>query len=149
MESILRALVVYAFLMLVYRVTGRRSLSEISTFDLVLTLIISESIQEALIDDDKSMTNSFLIVTALMGFNLLLSFVRTRNERIDRVMEGLPVVIYADGTLYTERMQKEHVDEGDILEAARGQGIASLDDVQYAVLETSGKVTVVPKPSSS
>lgn len=146
MDAILRGVVVYLLLLIIFRIAGRRSLAEITTFDLVLTLIISESIQQALIDGDDSLTNAFLVVIALIGTDILLSQVKLRWPRVEHVLQGLPLVILEHGKPLTERMNRERVDEQDILHAAREQeGLRSLEDLDYAVLETSGDITVVPK----
>ena len=146
MDAILRGVVVYLLLLVIFRIAGRRSLAEVTTFDLVLTLIISEAIQQALIDGDDSLTNAFLIVIALVGTDILLSHVKQRWPKVERVLQGVPLVILEHGKPIRERMDPERVDDQDILQAARHQeGLRSLDDLDYAVLETSGDITVVPK----
>ncbi|MBA3659010.1 MAG: DUF421 domain-containing protein [Gemmatimonadales bacterium] len=146
MSSVMRAVVVYLFLLALFRLAGKRSLSQVTTFDLVLTLIISEAVQQALISDDNSMTNAFLLVLTLVGLDILLSFIKQRSQRLSRLLDGTPVVVVEDGRLLRDRMKRERVDEGDILHAAREhQGLASLDEIAYAVVERSGGITVVPK----
>ena len=146
MDAILRGVVVYLLLLLIFRIAGKRSLSQVTTFDLVLTLIISESIQQALLDGDNSLTNAFLVVIALVGTDILLSHVKQRWPRVERVLQGMPLVILEGGKPIAGRLDRERVDEEDILHAARQQeGLRSLEDLDYAVLETSGDITVVPK----
>lgn len=148
MSSVSRAVVVYIFLLVLFRLAGKRSLSQVTTFDLVLTLIISEAIQQALIFNDNSITNAFLLVLTLVGMDILLSLVKQRSARINRLLEGAPVVIMEEGRLHQDRMRQERVDVGDILHAARErEGLASLDQIAYAVVERSGGITVVPKES--
>ncbi len=149
MDSVLRALVVYGFLILLFRISGKRSLAQITTFDLVLGLIISEALQQAMIDGDDSMTNAFLVVTTLIGANILMSVWKQRSEFIERVVDGAPVVVFADGKLLVDRMARERVDEEDILQAGRQLlGLSSLDQVRYAVVERDGTISVVPKESA-
>jgi uncharacterized membrane protein YcaP (DUF421 family) len=149
-DSVLRALAVYAFLILLFRISGKRSLAQITTFDLVLGLIISEALQQAMIDGDDSMTNAFLVVTTLIGANIFMSNLKQRSEAVERVVDGAPVVIYADGRLLTDRMARERVDEEDILQAGRQLlGLSSLDQVRYAVVERDGTISVVPKQGVS
>ena len=146
MDAILRGVVVYLLLLLIFRIAGKRSLSQVTTFDLVLTLIISESIQQALLDGDDSLTNAFLVVIALVGTDILLSHVKQRWPRVEHVLQGRPLVILEGGKPIADRLDRERVDEEDILHAARQQeGLRSLADLDYAVLETSGDITVVPK----
>jgi uncharacterized membrane protein YcaP (DUF421 family) len=150
MDSVLRAFTVYLFLLVIFRVAGKRSLSQVTTFDLVLGLIISEALQQAMIDNDDSMTNSFVVVTTLVGLNVLMSSMKQRSDRVERLLEGAPVVVFEDGALLPRPMDKERVDEADILNAGRSQhGITSLDDVDYAVVERSGDVTVMPKEGAT
>ena len=148
MDSVLRALAVYIVLLFILRLAGSRTLAEITTFDFVLILIISEAIQQALIDDDNSMINSFLLVTTLVGLNVLMSLLKQRSQRVERILDGTPLLLVERGKIHADRMQRERVDEADVLEAARElQGISSLGDIDYAVLEKNGQVTVIPKQS--
>lgn len=145
MAPIIRAAAVYLFLLLLFRLAGKRSLGSITTFDLVLTLIISEAVQQALIDNDNSLTNAFLLVTTLVGLNVGFSLLKQRSPRLDRWMEGNPVVLMQHGRLLDEPMRKERVDELTILEAAREHhGIPRLDHIAYAVVEPDGHVSVIP-----
>jgi uncharacterized membrane protein YcaP (DUF421 family) len=145
MAPIIRATAVYLFLLLVFRIAGKRSLGSVTTFDLVLTLIISEAVQQALIDNDNSLTNAVLLVTTLIGLNVAFSLLKQRSPRVDRWMEGNPVVLMRDGKLLEDAMRRERVDELTILGAARERhGIPNLDHVAFAVVETDGKVSVIP-----
>lgn len=145
MDTILRASVVYFLLLAVFRLSGKRTLGDLTSFDLILTLIVSEAIQQALVDGDNSMTNGLLSVTTLVGLNILISVLKQRWPRFERVLEGTPTVIY-DGKWYHRRMDKERVDESDVLAAARHQhGVDSIDEIRMAVVEKDGSVTVIPR----
>ena len=146
MESIIRAAVVYVVLLLLFRISGKRSLAEVTSFDLVLLLIISEATQQAMIDNDNSMTNSLLLVATLIGMNILLSVVTKRWKTFDKLVEDVPLVILRNGEPIRERMRKERIDENDIKEAAREtQGLERLDPIKFAILERAGHITIVPK----
>lgn len=146
MDTVLRGLVVYGFLLLVFRAAGKRSVAEITTFDFVLLLIISEAVQEALIDGDSSITNAFLLIITLVGFDILISVLKQRWPRFDRWVDGAPLVVMEDGKLLQERMKKARVDVADILSAARAaHGLERLDQIKYAVLERNGGISVIPK----
>ena len=148
MDSVVRAAIVYLVLLL-FRLVGKRSLAETGVFDFVLLLIISEAVQQALIDGDDSMTNAFLIVLTLLGLNVGISLLKQRSPLIERLVDDVPLVILADGRPLKELMNKARVDEKDILQAARQQeGLERLDQIKYAVLERSGGISVVPKPTS-
>jgi uncharacterized membrane protein YcaP (DUF421 family) len=146
MESILRGALTYLFIWFVFRLTGRRTLAQITTFDAVLLLIISETAQAALTDDDHSFTNSALLILTILGMDVLLSFVKRKWPLVERWMDGAPLLILNQGVLDRETMQRERVDENDILHAARAtQGAHRLDQIEFAVLEPTGEVTVILK----
>jgi uncharacterized membrane protein YcaP (DUF421 family) len=146
MDTVLRGLMVYGFLLLVFRAAGKRSVAEITTFDFILLLIISEAVQEALIDGDSSITNAFLLIITLVGFDILISVLKQRWPRFDRWVDGAPLVVMEDGKLLQERMKKARVDVADILSAARAaHGLERLDQIKYAVLERNGGISVIPK----
>ena len=146
MESVIRGLLVYFFLLIVFRISGKQTLSETSNFDLVLLLIISETTQQAMVDNDHSMTNAALLILTLVGAAVLLSVIKQWSPTVDRWIDGMAVVLIKEGKLEHQRMNRERVDENDILEAAREQqGLESIGQIKFAVLERGGKITVVPK----
>lgn len=149
MESILRGAATYMFVWLIFRVTGKRTLAQITTFDAVLLLIISETTQAALIDDDNSFTNSVLLILSMLGLDVLFSCIKQKYPAVEKVMDGVPILVVNRGELVRHAMEKERIDEADILHAARDkQGLASLDDVEYAILEQTGEITIIPKKAS-
>jgi uncharacterized membrane protein YcaP (DUF421 family) len=146
MESVIRAAVVYLVLLVLFRMAGKRCLAEVTTVDLVLLLIISEAVQQAMIANDNSMTNAFLLVSTLIGLNILFSIVAKRWPFFDNLIDDVPLIIVRDGKLLQDRMQKERVAESDILEAARAhEGLERLEQIKYAILERTGQITIVPK----
>jgi len=146
MDAVLRSLVIYVFLLVVFRISGKRSLSQATTFDFVLLLVIGEATQQALLGEDFSMTNAFVVIVTLVGIDILLSLVKQRWQRVERPMEGTPVLLVENGKLLRDRLKKERVDESDIMSAARElQGLERLDQVRYAVLERNGGITIVPR----
>lgn len=146
MEPVLRGAIVYLFLMLIFRLSGKRTLSEASTFDLVLLLIVSETTQQAMVNNDHSMTAGALLILTLVGLDILLSVIKQRFPRVEAVIDGAPMVIFKNGQPLKDRMDRERIDEADILEAARQlRGLESLAQVKHAVLERSGDITVIPK----
>lgn len=146
MTSIIRATVVYLALLILFRIAGKRTLSDVTTFDFVLLLIISESIQQGLVDSDNSMTNALLLVITLVSLNIIFSIVKKRWPQVERVADGLPVVILSRGKPHQEVMRKERVGEEDIMHAARtAHGLKRLEEVEYAILEASGGISVIPR----
>jgi uncharacterized membrane protein YcaP (DUF421 family) len=150
MDLVLRAAFVYVALLIIFRLTGKRSLAETTPFDLVLLLIFSEALQTALVDDDSSVTAAFVVILTLVVIDIGMSLVKQRFLTAEKLLEGVPIVVMDDGKPLKERMDKARIDEGDILEAAReSQGIESLDQIKIAVLERSGTISVIPWPSNS
>ncbi len=149
MDSVFRAVATYLFLMLIFRISGKRSLAQITTFDLVLLLIISEAVQSALLGNDFSMTNSFILVMTLVAMDIGLSLWKQRSRLVAKLMDDVPLVIVEDGRPLKERMDRCRVDEDDVLVAARIQrGLERMDQIKYAVLERSGGISVIAKDDS-
>ena len=145
MDSIIRGCVVYLFLLVVFRIAGKRSLGQITTFDLVLTLIVSEAVQQALLSDDGSMTNGFLVVITLVSVDVALSILKHRYPKLKYALDGRPVVIMRDGELLRAPLDRERVEADDILASARfHSGIGRLADIRHAVLEENGGISIIP-----
>ncbi|MGH9943440.1 MAG: DUF421 domain-containing protein [Pyrinomonadaceae bacterium] len=145
MESVLRGLIVYLFLLLVFRLAGKRTLAQTTNFELVLLLIISETIQQAMVNDDHSVTNGFLLIITLVGTGILLSIVKQKFPTVEKWLDGVPTLIIEGGKRHRDRMEKARVDEEDILEAARElQGLERLEQIKYAILERDGQISIVP-----
>ena len=146
MEEVLRAIGIYGALLVIFRITGKRTLAETTPFDLVLLLIFSEALQSALIDDDNSVTAALTVILTLVVVNIAMSELRERSSRAERLLEGVPIVVMEDGKQLLDRMESARIDVGDILAAARqSHGIDQLEDVRLAVLERSGAISIVPK----
>ena len=146
MEAVIRGIVVYGFLLLVFRLAGKRTLSQATTFDLVLLLIISETTQEAMVDSDHSVTHAFLLILTLIGCSVFLSELKQKFPKLDPVMEDVPVIILENGRLNREEMDKTRTDETEILNAARmTHGLERLDQIKFAIVERSGAISIIPK----
>jgi uncharacterized membrane protein YcaP (DUF421 family) len=146
MDAVLRAVAVYLFVFVVFRISGKRTLAQVTTFDFVLLLIIGEATQQALLGEDFSITNALLVVSTLILIDVAMSLAQQRLPALGRFVEGLPVVLVDNGTPVQEHLRKARVDEADILERARqSQGLESLDDVKFAVLERDGSISIVPR----
>lgn len=149
MESVVRVVVMYVFLLLVFRIAGRRTLSQMTTFDFVLLLVISEQTQQAMVANDPSLTNAFLMILTLVGLDIALSLIKQRSPQIEKWLDGMSTIIVENGCPLKDRMEKARIDEYDILTAARHlQGLERMDQIKYAVLERSGGITIIPKDKS-
>jgi uncharacterized membrane protein YcaP (DUF421 family) len=145
MDSVLRAIFVYLLLLVLFRMAGKRTLAHMSTFDLVLLLIISESIQNALLGRDESLTNATLVVVTLVLLDIALSLLKYRSRRAEKLIDGLPLVLVRDGQPEWDHMKRERVDLDDIVAAGRErQGVGRLEDIRHAVLERNGEISVMP-----
>jgi uncharacterized membrane protein YcaP (DUF421 family) len=146
MDVVLRGLAVYVFLVVIFRVSGQRSLGQVTTFDFVLLLIIAETTQQALIGEDFSITAAFLVIVTLVALDIGLSLLKQGFPRLDRLLEGLPLVIVENGKPLLDRMAKARVDEGDVLNAARERrGLERMDQIKYAVLERNGGISIIER----
>jgi uncharacterized membrane protein YcaP (DUF421 family) len=146
MESVIRGAVVYAFLFLIFRVAGKRTLAQTSPFELVLLLIISETTQQAMVDSDHSITNAFLLIMTLVGLSIVLSVIKHRSRAASRWLEGLPVLVMRNGAWDREAGDNTRVDEADVVAAARSrQGLERLDEVKHAAIENDGSISIVPR----
>jgi len=145
MNPVLRGIAVYVFLMIVFRIMGRRTLNNTTTFDLVLLLIISEVTQQGLVGEDFSVTTAAILICTLMGLDLVLTLLKQRFKSLDRVIEGTPLVIVDHGKPLVKRMKKTLLDDEDIMEAARMNfGFEKMSQIKYAVLEKDGSISIIP-----
>jgi len=146
MDSVLRSIAVYLFVLVVFRISGKRSLSQITTFDFILLLIIGEATQQALLGNDFSIVNAFVVIATLTTLEILFSWMGRRMPVFGRVMESLPVVVVENGKLLRERADQEGVTLTEILAAGReNHGLERLEQFKYAILERHGGISVVPQ----
>ncbi|MEA2279952.1 MAG: hypothetical protein QOK21_559 [Solirubrobacteraceae bacterium] len=146
MIPVVRALAVYAFLLVLMRVMGKRSLAQVTVFDFVVLLIISEATQQAMTGNDFSVTNAAILVTTLVGLQRLADKLTDRSPRSDRWFNDVPTVIVEDGRPLADRMSHHDLTEGEVLEEARkAQGIERFEQIRYAVLERDGSISVIQR----
>ncbi|MFS8616952.1 MAG: DUF421 domain-containing protein [Solitalea sp.] len=145
MNPLIRGIVVYLFLLVLFRILGKRSLAQITTFDFVLLLIIGEVTQQALLGEDYSITNALILIVVLIGTDVVLSKLKSRFKLLDRIIEGVPLIVVENGKPLRRRMKKSGVDESDILEAARLRfGLSKMEQIKYAILERDGEISIIP-----
>jgi uncharacterized membrane protein YcaP (DUF421 family) len=146
MSFIVRCILVYFFLLLVFRIAGKRALAEITTFDAVLLLVIAESAQQALTVHDASVTNAMLLIGTFIGIELVLTYFTLRSPRLERWLNSRPLAIVRDGKPLSDRMRQAHVNMDEVLvNAGRAHGIAKPGDIEHAVLESNGGISVIPR----
>jgi uncharacterized membrane protein YcaP (DUF421 family) len=145
MDLVLRAVVLFFFVFLLTRVIGKRELSSLQPFDLILLIVVGDAIQQGLTQDDYSVTGAVLVVGTIALLQVGVSFAGYRFRSLRRVLEGNPVVIIQDGHILERNLRRERLTPEEIAAEARHQQIASLGDVQWAVLETNGSISFIPK----
>jgi len=145
MDIALRAVVLFAFVLFVTRVTGRRELSTIGPFDLVLLIVLGDAIQQGLTQDDYSVTGAVIAVSTIAALQVGASYVSYRSRRARRILEGLPVVIVEDGKLIEANLKRERLTLDEVAEAMRLQQVGSLREVRWAIVETNGSISFIRK----
>jgi uncharacterized membrane protein YcaP (DUF421 family) len=148
MDLAIRAIVLYAFVFFLTRVVGRRELSSLQPFDLILLIVLGDSIQQGLTQDDYSVTGAIIVVGMIATLQVATSYLSFRVPRLRPVLEGLPIVVVEDGKPIQKNLHRERISVEELTEEMRQQQIASLDEVQWAVLETSGAISFIKKTES-
>lgn len=145
MDIVLRAAAAYVFIIFVLRITGRRELSSLGPSDLVLLVVMGDLVQNGITQSDDSVTGIFLAVSTLGLMTITTSFITFRSRRAQLIVEGSPLILVQDGKPIEKNLRLERLNIDDVQEQARGQGIESLDDVKWCVLETSGNMSFIKK----
>jgi uncharacterized membrane protein YcaP (DUF421 family) len=142
-ELVIRTTVVYWFLWLVLRGSGKRSLAQLTTLDMLVIVIIGDVVQQGITQEDMSVTGAALVVAVIVLWTLVVDRVSRSSPALSRVVNGEPVILIRHGTIFHDRMEAEQLSLDDLREAAREKGIGSLDDVELCVLETDGSFSFV------
>ncbi|MBA3844077.1 MAG: DUF421 domain-containing protein [Actinobacteria bacterium] len=143
MDLVLRTFVVFVGLLVLTRVIGRRELSSLQPFDLMLLIILGDAVQQGLTQDDYSVTGSFLVIGTFAVLQVTVSWIGFRFPRARPVLEGSPIIVVQDGQVIERNLKRERLTISEIAEEARQQQIAHLADVKWAVLETNGKISFI------
>ncbi len=148
MESVIRGALVYLILLVLMRVSGRRTMAQATPFDFVLLLIVAETTQQALLGDDFSIVNAVVLFTTLIGMDIAFSHLKGWSPMIAKLIDGRPTLLIHDGRIDERALRKTRVGTDDIMVAARNQhGLARIDQIKHAVLETDSGVSVIPRES--
>lgn len=145
MDSVIKAVIVFFVLWGIIRVSGRRTLGEMTSFDFVLFMIIGGSTQRAITGQDYSLTNALLLVATFVALDIGLSVVELKSPVLRRILNAAPMMLVENGYLMTRRMRRARVTEDNILEAARRlHGLERIEQIKFAILEATGEITIVP-----
>jgi uncharacterized membrane protein YcaP (DUF421 family) len=145
MDLVIRAAVAYVAVFAFTRLLGRRELSQMQPFDLILLVVIGDLIQQGVTQNDLSVTGLLLVVATVGLMQVAASYLSFRFKRLRPVLEGLPVVIVQDGEFIERNLKRERLTADDVAEEMRLNEISSLAEVRWAVLETSGRMSFVKK----
>lgn len=145
---VVRTLLVYLAVFVGLRLAGKRELGQMTVFDLVVILLISNAVQNAMVGADASVQGGVLASVVLLTANRLVAFLRLHRGVWGRLIEGTPTVLIENGQLIEPHLKKERVEQAELEMVMREHGVASLDDVQLAILETDGSISIVPKAAT-
>ena len=146
MVPVVRAVAMYVFLMVLLRIMGKRTLGEITSFDFIVLLIVSETTQQAMTGNDFSVTNAAILVLTLVLLQRGADWLSDRSHSADRLLNDMPVIVVENGKPNEEWLERNGLTKDEVLEEARrNQGVGRMEDIRYAVLERNGSISVIPQ----
>jgi uncharacterized membrane protein YcaP (DUF421 family) len=145
MDLVLRSIVLFVFVYALTRIIGRRELSSLEPFDLILLIVLGDAIQQGLTQDDYSVTGAVLVIGTLALLQVFTSVLSFRFPRLRPILEGEPVIVVEDGLPIEKNLRRERLTVEEIAAQARTQQIESLHEIKWAVLETSGQISFIKK----
>lgn len=145
MDTIIKSALIYLFLWAIVRLSGRRTIGQMTAFDLVLFLVISGAVQRALTGQDYSIINAVLIICTFVGIDVLLTFAERGSPAAARFLKGMPMIVVENGRPLSWRMKSARLTTEEVLEAGRRHyGLERMDQIKFAILEASGEISIVP-----
>jgi len=148
-DIVFRAVFIFFVLYLLMRIIGRRELSSLEPFDLILLVVLGDAVQQGLTQDDYSLTGALLAIGTIAMLQLGVSYANFRFPRLRPLLDGEPIVVVRDGKPIERNLRRERVTLDDLTSAMRQQNIAHIGEVQWAVMETSGAISFIKKSGSS
>lgn len=139
---VLRGSIVYLVLFALFRLSGKRQAGQMTPFDLLLLLIISNAVQNAMVGKDQSLVGGLLVAVVLIAWNQLLGWLSNRNRRLEQLIDGRPEVLVHNGKVFDDVLQHNQISLEELRASLRRQGVFDLEDVAFAVLETNGGISV-------
>lgn len=146
-ELVLRATLVYAALLLLIRISGRRTVGQFTPFDLLVVMLLSESVSNALSGGDESVVAGLIGASTLIGLNLVVAVVTARSATVQTILQGEPVLVGKDGHIFRDALRRQHVPESDLRQALR-EADCELESMQCAFLEADGRISILKKPEA-
>ena len=142
-EFVLRAVAVYVVVLVLLRATTKRTLGQATPFDLLVIVFLGTAVQNSLIGEDVSLLGGLILAATLLLINTALGRLTAHRKRVDRLLEGHPIVLASNGKVFTERLREASLSEGEFASARRQAGIVRLSDIRLAVLEPSGRISFI------
>lgn len=149
MDVVLRTIFAFAFLLLITRVVGKRELADLQAFDLILLVVLGDLTQQGVTQADNSVTGIVIVFATLAVLIAGTSYLNYRFAAVRTVLDGSPVVLVEDGAPVLKNLKRERITVGELTAEARLQQISTIDDVRFAVLETNGKISFIPRSGSA
>lgn len=144
-ELVLRGFAVYVVVLVLVRISGKRTVGQFTPFDLIVVVLLGESVGHSMIGEDHSLLGGLMVAATLLGLNWLMGFLSARSPKFDRVAEGRPVLLARDGEVFTDVLRRHSLSEKEFDMAMRDHGVVDHGHVALAMLETSGVITIVEK----
>jgi uncharacterized membrane protein YcaP (DUF421 family) len=144
-EFVLRAVVVYVAILTMVRFAGKRTVGQFTPFDMVLLILLGNAVQNSLLGDDVSLVGGLILAATLIALNYFVGKLSSRFTSVDRLVEGSPVLLARNGQIFRDVLRRQHVSQADFDEAMRGQDCRNHDQIELAMLETNGKISIVKR----
>jgi uncharacterized membrane protein YcaP (DUF421 family) len=145
MDLVLRATVVFFFIFLVTRIVGRRQLSTLEPFDVIMLVVIGDLVQQGITQSDNSVTGALIVIATIALLSVFVAWVAFRFKRVRLVTDGEPIILVQDGAPIERNLRRERLTVEEVEEQARQQQIESIDELRWAILETDGQISCIPK----
>jgi len=142
-ELIFRAIAIYVFVFVIFRIMGKKQLGELSPFDFVLLLIVSESVSNGLTGGDQSLTAALVCSVTLLGFSYLIDALAFKNKKFEKLMDGSPLILIKHGKVDKKIQRKEQITEAEIIATLHREGLEHLEEVKFGILETNGTISII------
>jgi uncharacterized membrane protein YcaP (DUF421 family) len=144
MDLVIRAFVIFTFIYLLTRIVGRRELGSAEPFDLILLVVLGDLVQQGVTQSDYSLTGAILVISTFTLLTVLVSFVSVKVPLLRPVLDGDPLILVENGKPNTANLKRQRLDLGEVLAEARLQQVTRLEDIAWAILESSGQISIIP-----
>ncbi|MFL5863705.1 MAG: DUF421 domain-containing protein [Solirubrobacteraceae bacterium] len=145
MDLVIRAAVIFGFIFLITRIAGRRQLSELEPFDVILLVVLGDLVQQGITQSDESVTGTLIVISTITLLSVTVGWLSFRFGPLRLITEGEPIILLQDGELLERNLRRERLTRTDVEEEARKQQLVSLNQIRWAILEDDGTISIIPK----